>query len=192
MTLTTGTRIHVTGNSCSGKSTLARRLADLLNAPCVELDALNWLPGWVGLNQSDPAELERRMSEATSGERWVVAGSYMSFSERVFWPRLETVVWLDISMLRLLWRVLERSWHRWRTRELLWGTNYERFWDQLKLWRRNESLIYWIVTQHRRKRRDMQARMSNPRWAHITFVRLRSPAAVERFVRRVEVFSGCP
>ncbi|TVR63962.1 MAG: hypothetical protein EA426_00645 [Spirochaetaceae bacterium] len=66
MTFTIGTRIHVTGNSCSGKSTLARRLADLLNAPCVELDALNWLPGWVGLNQSDPTELERRMSGATS------------------------------------------------------------------------------------------------------------------------------
>ena len=184
------TRIHITGNSCSGKSTLARRVADLLDAPCVELDALNWLPGWVGLNRIDPAELERRMADATSGERWVVAGSYMKFSERAFWARLETVVWLDISMPRLLWRVLDRSWRRWRTRELLWGTNYERFWDQLKVWRREESLIYWIVTQHRRKRRGMKARINDPRWAHITFVRLRSPAAVERFVARVAVTSS--
>ena len=70
-----GNRIHVTGNVASGKSTLARRLAEALDAPLVELDALNWLPGWVGLNATDPEEFERRIREATRGERWVVAGS---------------------------------------------------------------------------------------------------------------------
>ena len=44
-----GTRIHVIGNSASGKSTLAARLASALDAPLVELDAINWRPGWVGL-----------------------------------------------------------------------------------------------------------------------------------------------
>ena len=44
-----GRRIHVTGNSCSGKSTLASQLASTLDVPLVELDALNWQPGWVGL-----------------------------------------------------------------------------------------------------------------------------------------------
>ena len=41
-----GRRIHVTGNSGGGKTTLAARLAQVLNAPFVELDALNWQPGW--------------------------------------------------------------------------------------------------------------------------------------------------
>ena len=63
------------GNSASGKSTLAKRLALVLDADFVELDALNWLPNWVGLNETDPEELLRRFEEATRGETWVVAGS---------------------------------------------------------------------------------------------------------------------
>jgi adenylate kinase family enzyme len=70
-----GRRIHVIGNSGSGKSTLGARLALVLEIPFVELDALNWEPGWIGLNEADPAEFERRIREATSGEAWVVAGS---------------------------------------------------------------------------------------------------------------------
>ncbi len=70
-----GTRIHVIGNSTSGKSTLGARLAEALDATFVELDAINWQPGWVGLNATDPDELERRIRGATRGERWVVAGS---------------------------------------------------------------------------------------------------------------------
>ena len=136
-----GQRIHVIGNSASGKSTLAARLAEALDAAFVELDALNWLPGWVGLNETNPDEFERRIREATMGERWVVAGSYEKFSQRTFWPRIDTVVWLDLPMPLLLWRALRRSWKRWRSRELIWGTNYERFWPQLMIWRKNYSLL---------------------------------------------------
>ncbi len=181
-----GQRIHVIGNSCSGKSSLAERLARGLDVPLVELDALNWEPGWVGLSTTDPAEFERRLRAATAGDAWVVAGSYARFSERVFWRRLETVIWLDLPLPILLVRVLTRSWRRWRSREVLWGTNVERFWPQLMVWRKQESLVWWIVTQHRRKRRDMIERMADPAWAHIRFVRLGSTAEIERFVAALE------
>ena len=171
------------GNSCSGKSVLGKQLATALQIPFVELDALNWRPGWVGLNEKNPEEFERLIARATDGDGWVVAGSYMSFSQRVFWPRLETVVWLDLPMHQLIWRVLRRSWGRWRSKELLWGTNYERFWPQLMVWNKEDSLVWWIVTQHGRKRRDMRAYMSEPRWQHIQFLRLESSAEVEAFSR---------
>ena len=80
-----GRRIQILGNTGSGKSTLAARLAQVLDAAFVELDALNWEPGWVGVHDRDPQELERRFHAATRGERWVVAGSYMSHSQRCFW-----------------------------------------------------------------------------------------------------------
>ena len=185
-----GQRVHVTGNSCSGKSTLGTGLAAVLDVPLVELDALNWQPGWVSLAETDPGELERRIADATTGEGWIVSGSYMSFSQRVFWPRVETVVWLDPPMYRLLWRVLARSWRRWRSKELLWGTNYERFWPNLKVWNREDSLVWWIVTQHRRKRRRLEACMQDPQWRHIAFMRLGSNAEVDAFCRAMNGVSA--
>ncbi len=180
-----GQRISIMGNTGCGKSTLGQRLAEVLNVPFVELDALNWLPNWVGLSSTDPDEFRRRIAEATAGEGWVAAGSYSQHSEAVFWDRLETVVWLDLPLPLILWRVLSRSWRRSRSRELLWGTNYERFWPQLALWRKDESLVWWAVTQQRRKREEMLSRMADPRWAHIRFVRLTSAREVEAFRRAV-------
>lgn len=179
-----GGRIQVVGNSGSGKSTLGKRLAEALEVDFVELDALNWLPGWVGLNQTDPDRFERRIREATRGERWVVAGSYERFSRRILWPRLDSVVWLDLPLPLLVWRFLRRSWRRSRSGELVWGTNREWFWRHLLIWR-DDSLLGWIITQHGRKRRNMAARVSEPRWAHIRFVRLRSPREVEAFAASV-------
>jgi adenylate kinase family enzyme len=175
-------RLHIIGNSCSGKSTLGRQLADALGVPFVELDAINWQPNWVGLNDTDPAEFERRIRQATADDAWVVAGSYMSFSQRCFWDRVQTVIWLDLPMRTLLCRVLRRSWKRWRTNELLWGTNYEDFWKHLKIWSAQESLITWIVTQHTHKRREMRAAIADPRWRHIRFVQRTSSTLDESLI----------
>ena len=137
----------------------------------------------MGLSETDPEEFERLIEEATIGDGWVVAGSYAGFSQRAFWPRLETIIWLDLPMYQLIWRVLSRSWKRWRSKELLWGTNYDRFWPQLMIWNKKESLLWWIVSQHRRKRRNMRAYMSEPGWQHIQFLRLGSSAEVATFSR---------
>jgi adenylate kinase family enzyme len=176
-----GRRIQVIGNTCAGKSTLARRIGDALDLPVVELDGLNWQPGWVALTEVDPPRFERLLSDATVGDAWVVAGSYSRWAERLLWPRLETMVWLDPPLLRIVGRVLRRSWRRWRTRELLWGTNREQLWPQLRVWDRR-SLVNWAVTQHGRKRREMLARMADARMAHVSFIRLRTGADVEAFV----------
>lgn len=181
-----GRRVHVIGNSCSGKSTVGTRLARAIEVPLVELDQLNWEPNWVALHMANPRELERRIAEATAGNGWVVAGSYRGFCQRTFWPRLESVVWLDPPLALLVWRVLIRSWRRWRSKELLWGTNYERFWPQLMLWRGDDSLLWWILSQHRRKRRAMISDGSDPRWSHVRFIHLRSTAEIERFLRPLE------
>ena len=180
-----GQRIQVVGNSCSGKSTTAERLASALSIPFIDLDALNWLPGWIALNETNMEAFERRVRDATSGDAWTVAGDYSRVSRRVFWPRLETVIWLDLPVHRLVARVIDRTWRRSRSKKLLWGTNIERFWPHLKIWNRHESLVAWIVTQHRRKRRRMFETMRDPQWRHIRFIHLDSPVAVDRFVREV-------
>ena len=186
MTNTVGRRIHVIGNSCTGKSTLAAKLADILDIPLVELDALNWLPNWVGLNEHDPAEFERLIREATAGDAWVVAGSYSSFSLNTFWDRVEAVVWLDLPRPLLVFRVLRRSWRRSRSQELLWGTNRESFWKQLQFWRKEDSLLWWIVTQQNRKRRWMRSAMADEKLGHIRFIHLDSVRRINEFAPSVE------
>jgi len=182
---TIGQRILIIGNSCSGKSTLGGTLASELNIPFVELDALNWEPNWVGLNDTNPEEFIKRIQKSTAGNSWVVAGSYSRFSQQVFWPKLETVVWLDLPVFQLSWRMFKRSWRRWRTKELLWGTNYERFWPQLMVWRKEDSLLWWIVTQYRSKQQKMLEYHTNPKWRHIRFIRLRSSTEINEFLRVV-------
>ena len=86
------------GNGCSGKSTLGAALALVLGVPLVELDALNWRRGWMGLNATDPVEYERLIAKETASDEWTVAGSYARFSQRVFWPRLETIILLDLPL----------------------------------------------------------------------------------------------
>lgn len=185
-----GTRIHVMGDSCAGKSTLAARLADGLGLDFVDMDAINWLPNWVGLNATDPDEFDRRLQGATAGDGWIVAGSYTGHAQAVFWARLDTVVWLDLPLPLLLRRVMTRSWRRWRTKELLWGTNYEKFWPQLMVWRKEESLVWWIITTYTRRRRQMLSFMADPRWRHIRFVRLTSPEEIETWTAEIVGAAG--
>jgi adenylate kinase family enzyme len=166
-----GSRVLVWGSSCSGKSTLAAKLAERMHIPCVDLDALNWLPNWIGLNATDPNRLEERIRTATAGDAWVVAGSYTKQSQATFWPRLETIIWLDLPMRVLLYRVIKRSWQRWRNQELLWGTNYENFWDQLKVWKKEDSLVWWIVSRYHSRRRLTFEYITDPQWSHIQVLR---------------------
>lgn len=189
-----GQRIHVTGNTCAGKTTLGEHLATRLSVPHVDLDAINWQPDWVALVDTDPELFQQRINEATAGDGWVVSGSYSGFSRRGFWDRLETVIWLDMPLWLLVWRVLTRSWRRWRSKELLWGYNEERFWPQLAVWNKEDSLLWWAVTQQERKRRELHEATADDRWSHIRFTRLASPRQVAAFERQLaaEVSGAAP
>ena len=59
-------RINVVGTTCTGKTTLARRLSEVLGIPHVEMDALYWEPNWTPA----PADiLAQRVTEATTLDR---------------------------------------------------------------------------------------------------------------------------
>ncbi|MEX2228696.1 MAG: adenylate kinase [Dehalococcoidia bacterium] len=172
-----GRRVIVIGNTSSGKSTLAATLARSLEVPFVELDALNWEPNWV---EAPDAVLRARVADATSGAEWVVAGNYLSKTQDLTWPRVETVIYLDYSLPFVLWRVLARSWRRWRSRELLWGTNTESFWKHLSSW--DDSLLVWAMKSHAKHRARWPELVTDPRWAHVRFVRLCSQRETDRWL----------
>jgi len=52
---------------------MARRVAAILQAPHIELDAIHWLPGW---QERDDDEFRELTQAAVAAGRWVVDGNY--------------------------------------------------------------------------------------------------------------------
>ena len=86
-----GPRIVVVGVTGSGKTTLARQLAERFGVRHVELDGLNWEANWV---QASTEVFRERVTEATAGDGWVVDGNYRKTHD-ITWPRATMIVWLD-------------------------------------------------------------------------------------------------
>ena len=154
----------------------------MLGVPFVELDALFWKPGWV---ESSDEEFMPKVAEATAGDGWVVAGGYHRQTTPVTWPRAETAVWLDFPRPLVAWRILRRSWVRWRRGDVLWGTNRERFWPQLKVWSEKDSLLAFTWRRYHPVRARYEAAMADPTYGHIRFVRLRSQREVDAWLAGV-------
>ena len=126
-------RLVVVGTSGSGKTTLAKAVSAALGVLRIELDAVNFQPGWREIATQDPDEFVRRVGAAAAGEAWVVDGNY-SAARAVLWPRATAFIWIDyerpVVMRRVIWRSLNRA----VSRQELWpGTgnreNVRRWFD---------------------------------------------------------------
>jgi adenylate kinase family enzyme len=169
-------RISVVGSSGSGKSTFARQLTAKLGVPHVELDGLFWDPGWTPVAD---ATFRARVDAATAGDAWVADGNYARVRDIVL-ARADTVVWLDLPLGTCLGRILKRTARRARTGEELWSGNRES-------WRRHltrDSLVWWLVTSYRRKRREYEARFFGPQreFPHLDVHRFRTAAEAEAWL----------
>ena len=176
--MTGGRRIAVVGTSGSGKSTLARRIGAALGLPVVELDAINWQPGWRGLNAHDPELFKARVAEAISGKSWVSDGNYSDVRAMIL-ARMTDLVWLDYARGVVMARVIRRSFARATSKREIWpGTgNVERFRD----WLDPEHPIRWAWTTHAgRRRRYGDLARSQP--AGVTVHHLRRSADADALV----------
>jgi adenylate kinase family enzyme len=172
-------RAAVIGASGAGKTTFARALAARMGVAHVELDALHWEPGW---QAADLPTFRARVDAATTGDAWVVDGSYTKVRDLV-WARADTVVWLDYTLAVKLTRLVLRTARRLITGEELWNGNRERLRDHLN-WR-EDNLVRWSLQQHGRHKREYPAALAEPRYAHLRLVRLSTPAEAERWLTTV-------
>jgi len=171
-------RVVVVGVTSSGKSTLAERLARRFDLSYIELDALHWEPNW----QAAPLEVFRaRVEKATQAKKWIAAGNYHIVRD-LLWPKAEGVIWLDYSLGRVLWQLTRRSFTRWWTRELLWGTNYEPIWIHLKLWS-TDSLYHWLFKTYWRRKREYLMLLSQPEHQHLKLIRFTRPSETEEWLK---------
>jgi adenylate kinase family enzyme len=177
-------RVVVIGTTSSGKSTLAKALAERLGLAFVELDALHWGPNWTPASLEDfRNSVESVLSNGSGLACWVVAGNYHVVRDLI-WPRAEAVIWLDYPFPIVFWRLLTRMVRRAVLREELWNGNRERFWPHLKLWS-EDSLFHWLFKTYWRRKRETPILLAQPEHTHLCLLRFRSPEEVEYWLSRL-------
>lgn len=171
------TRVVVVGTSCSGKTTFARRLAELTGVPHVELDALHWGPDWSLRENFRDAVLAE--SERTS---WVMDGNYPAVRDLI-WRRCTAIVWLDYPFTLVFGRALRRIARRVFLREVLYSDNRETLARGLF---DSEGVLWWIVRTYWKKRREIPMQAARPEYKHAEFLVLRTPAEADAFLKELE------
>ena len=133
-------RLVVVGTSGSGKTTMARALSGALGIPQIELDAINWQPGWYDLATREPQEFIRRVAVAAAGEAWVMDGNYIKARE-AHWTRATGFVWMDTPRRVVMRQVIWRSFSRAVTKRELWPGSGNK--ELFRKWLEKEHPIRW-------------------------------------------------
>lgn len=101
------TRTLILGNSGSGKSWLAARLAVALGAQTVDLDSVHWEPGNYNHVRDKKIAIEM-VRQAALENRWVIEGVYGWLAQEAI-SRATALIWLDISVAECLANLRRRD-----------------------------------------------------------------------------------
>ena len=164
-------RVAIIGCGGAGKSTLARKLGEATDLPVIHLDREHWKPGWV---EPPRDEWSARVAELVAGDRWIIDGNYGGTMEARI-ARADTVVFLDLSRWRCLYRVLKRRVvYRGRPRPDMTPGCDEKL---------DPKFLKWIWDYRATRRPGIMEMLRRAKGDGKQVVVLRNPGAVERFVR---------
>jgi len=177
-------RIRVVGNSGSGKTTFAKRVATALGLPHRELDAVFWAENWVTRSNVDAYAILDSWLADCGVDGWVLDGNW----NNRLGDRLnsapgggpDTIIWLDYPRWLVMLRIIRRTLLRVLTRKELWNGNRERI-SNIFSGNPDRNIVLWSWTQHK-KYRAQYDRLSarDPR-----IVRLRSPKQAKQWLKSV-------
>ena len=124
-------RIVVIGSGGAGKSTFSRKLGDITGIPVVHLDQLFWHPDWV----RTPEDVWLRIvKQEVAKPAWIMDGNFGGTRE-IRMRAADTIIFLDLSRLLCLWRILKRSvLYYGRTRPDMAAGCYERIDPEFFAW----------------------------------------------------------
>ena len=99
-----GPKVHISGLAGSGKTTLARGIADEFGSSAYDLD-------WIVYDQNGErpaAEIERRLQAIAEGRGWVTEGAYTQDFVTPLLERADAIVWLDPPLYACIFRIVKR------------------------------------------------------------------------------------
>jgi adenylate kinase family enzyme len=168
--------VSIQGISGSGKTTLGAALAARLGVPHLETDALVHGPDW---SETPDDELRAAIEAFMDAGGWVIDSDYRRKLGTLVLERADTIVWLDLPLHVCLRRLWGRTIPRIRRQQPIWNGNTETW--RGAFWGR-ESLFVWALRKHVSQKRSLPELLARPELAHLTLVRLRSAADVERWL----------
>jgi adenylate kinase family enzyme len=173
-------RVVVVGTSGSGKSTFAQKLAAATGASYIELDLLNWGPGWFDRSKETPEAFIATVAQVTLAQNWVLAGNYRIVRPLIM-SRARDVVWLDLPRALVMRQVITRSiWRAAFGGEVFPGCREE--WRRMLL---KDHPIRWAFDTYHRRRETYTAMMADPAFQHLRFHRCRSRKQVQETLRNL-------
>lgn len=175
-------RIAIVGTSCSGKTTLARQLSQILSIPHIELDAIHWLPNWTERPLED---FRSKTTQAIHQEHWVLDGNYSTKVQDLVWQRATALIWLNYSLPLVFSRGLKRTFIRVITREKLYSNNQE----SLKLALSKDSILYWILTTHKRRTRQYPEKFKQNEHQHLNILEFNHPLQCNYWLREIKKYT---
>ncbi|MFY0631303.1 MAG: AAA family ATPase [Flavobacteriaceae bacterium] len=168
-------KIIITGTTCTGKTTLGKKLMKEISVPQIDLDDLHFLPNWV--EKEKRRFVEDVNNEIKGLEEWIVTGSYQTLLKDTVWQEASTIVWLDYPLNLIVRRFFIRTWKRVVFKEKCCGENYETLSKTFS----KESLFLWIFKTYwnRKKRMNnwMNGAFSDKKW-----IVLQSPKDEKRLI----------
>lgn len=141
-------RVLVIGTSGSGKSTFAERLAREAGITHLELDLINWRPGWFDRSKEETEAFLADVDEATSQNDWVLAGNY-SVTRPIVLPRVTHLVWMDLPLWLVMAQVIPRSIRRASSKDTDVFDGCREDWPRLI---RADHPIRWALSTHHSRR----------------------------------------
>lgn len=172
-------RIVVFGASGSGKTTLGRWLGARLDLPFTDLDDVYWRPDWI---DSPVAEFRAAVAALAAADRWVIAGNY-SKARDLLWPRADTLLWLDLPLMQVLWRTTVRACRQAWTGEVICNGNRQ---TVAALVKPPNSLLGYTVRNHLARKRAWPLALRQPEQAHAAVFHFRSAAEVAAWKQGVQ------
>jgi adenylate kinase family enzyme len=172
-------RIVIVGTGCSGKTTLARKLAGILSIPHIQLDAIHWKPDWESRPRDEFRQLTR---EAVNNEQWVTDGNY-SVVRDIVWDRATALIWLNYSFPTVLWRAIARTSQRAILKKELFSGNRESI---RQAFFSTDSMILWVIKSHHSKRKRYLKILKEPEFSHLEVMVLKDQKETDALVLRIK------